>query len=73
MTEGNLHERMLPTRRGSNPQPPDHQSDAHNTETPWPAIPIFNANNADPDQTPHSMFRGVRSESLFANVPFMGR
>ena len=28
----NLHERMLPTRRGLNPQPPDHQSDAHPTE-----------------------------------------
>ena len=27
----NLHERMLPTGRGSNPQPPDHQSDAHPT------------------------------------------
>ena len=33
----NLHERMLPTLRGSNPQPPDHQSDAHPTEPPWPA------------------------------------
>ena len=32
----NLHERMLPTRRGSNPQPPDHQSDAHPTEPPKP-------------------------------------
>ena len=28
----NLHERMLPTRRGSNPQPPDHQSDTHPAE-----------------------------------------
>ena len=25
---------MLPTRRGSNPQPPDNQSDAHFTEPP---------------------------------------
>ena len=25
----NLHERMLPTWRGSNPQPPDRQSDEH--------------------------------------------
>ena len=33
----NLRERMLPTRRGSNPQPPDHQSDAHPTEPPSPA------------------------------------
>ena len=34
----NLHERMLPTRRGSNQQlPPDHQSDAHPTEPPRPA------------------------------------
>ena len=28
---------MLLTRRGSNPQPPDHQSDAHPTEPPRPA------------------------------------
>ena len=33
----NLHERMLPTRRGSNPQPPDHQKDEHPTEPPRPA------------------------------------
>ena len=31
----NLHERMLPPQRGSNPQPPNHQSDAHSTEPPW--------------------------------------
>ena len=30
----NLHERMLPTWRGLNPQPPDHQLDAHPTEPP---------------------------------------
>ena len=30
----NLHKRMLPTQRESNPQPPDHQSDAHPTEPP---------------------------------------
>ena len=29
----NLHEKMLPTRQRSNPQPPDHQSDAHPTES----------------------------------------
>ena len=28
----NLTERMLPTRQGSNPQPPDHQLDTHQTE-----------------------------------------
>ena len=28
----NLHKRMLLTQRGSNPQPPDHQLDAHLTE-----------------------------------------
>ena len=33
----NLHGRMLPTRRGSNTQPPDHQSGAHPTEPPRPA------------------------------------
>ena len=32
-----LHERILPTRCGSNPQPPDHQSDVHPTEPPRPA------------------------------------
>ena len=32
----NLHE-MLPTRRGSNPQSSDQQSDAHPTEPPRPA------------------------------------
>ena len=29
-----FYERILPTRRGSNPQPPDHQSDAHPTVPP---------------------------------------
>ena len=29
---------MLSTRRGSNPQPPDHQSDAHPTEPLRPAL-----------------------------------
>ena len=33
----NFHERMLPTQRGSNLQPPDHQSDKHPTEQPRPA------------------------------------
>ena len=32
ISRSNLHERMLPTRRGSNPQPPNHQSDAHLTK-----------------------------------------
>ena len=35
----NLHERMLLTRWGLNPQPPDHQSKAHPTEPPRPAFP----------------------------------
>ena len=30
----NLRERIFPTWRGSNSQPPDHQSDAHPTEPP---------------------------------------
>ena len=30
----NLHERILLTWRGSNPQPPDHQLDAHPTKPP---------------------------------------
>ena len=30
----NCHERMLPTRWGSNPQSPDHQSDTYPTEPP---------------------------------------
>ena len=34
----NLHERMLPTQRGSNPQPPNHQLDTHPTEPPRPAF-----------------------------------
>ena len=33
----NLHERMLLTRRGSNPQPLDLQSDTHPNEQPRPA------------------------------------
>ena len=33
----NLNTRMLPTRPGSNPQPPNHQSDVHLTEPPRPA------------------------------------
>ena len=32
---------MLLTRRGSNPQPPDHQSDAHPTEPPSPVKTAF--------------------------------
>ena len=34
-----LHERMLPTRRGSNAQPPVRKSDAHSTEPPGRAVP----------------------------------
>ena len=34
----NLYERMLPNRQGSNPQPPDGHSDAHQTEPPRPAV-----------------------------------
>ena len=30
----NLHEKMLPTPRGSNLQSPDHQLNAHPTESP---------------------------------------
>ena len=34
----NLHERMLPTRWGLNPQPPDHQLDEHSMEPQRPAF-----------------------------------
>ena len=34
----NLHERLLLTRRGSSPQPPNYQADADPTEPPRPAI-----------------------------------
>ena len=34
MNNFEFYERILPTRRGSNPRPPDHQSDAHPTESP---------------------------------------
>ena len=34
----NLNKRILPTWRGSNPQPPDHQSNAHPTEPPRPDV-----------------------------------
>ena len=54
----NLHERMLPTWRGSNPQPPDHQWDAHSTEPLMPALsimymspPVYDKHI--PDQTDH--------------------
>ena len=33
-------ERMLPSRRGSIQQPPDHQSDVHLTEPLMPALPL---------------------------------
>ena len=33
----NLHERMLPTQRGSNPQTPNNESDTHPTEPLRPA------------------------------------
>ena len=33
----NFHERMLPTQKGWNPQPPNHQSDAYPTEPQMPA------------------------------------
>ena len=32
-----LHERMLSTRQGLSPQPPDYRSDEHLTELPRPA------------------------------------
>ena len=34
----NLHERLLQTRRGSSPQPPNYQADADPTKPPRPAI-----------------------------------
>ena len=34
----NLYERMLQARRGSNPRPPDHQSDWHPIEPPRPCL-----------------------------------
>ena len=37
----NLHERMLPTQLGLNPQSPDHQSDAHPTEPQRPARDFY--------------------------------
>ena len=39
-------QRMLPTRRRSNPQPPDHQWDAQPTEPPRPAHPTGDQENA---------------------------
>ena len=38
---------MLPTWRGLNPQPPDHQSDAYPTEPPM----ILVVDSEGPDQT----------------------
>ena len=37
-----LHERILPTWRGSKTQPPDHQSDTHPTEPQRPAFLLEN-------------------------------
>ena len=37
ISRSNLHKRMLPTRQGLNPQPPDQQSDEHPTEPLRPA------------------------------------
>ena len=38
IAQSNLHERMLPAWRGLNPQPPDHQLEAHPTEPLRPAL-----------------------------------
>ena len=40
----NRHERMLPTGRRSNPQPPDYQSDAHSTAPPRPTCKVVLSN-----------------------------
>ena len=37
----NLHERMLPTRRGLNPRPHSFQSDANPTEPSRPTLPLI--------------------------------
>ena len=39
----NPQEKMLPTRQGSNLQPPDHQSDEYPTDPPRPAVDQMNA------------------------------
>ena len=41
ISRSNLHEKMLSTRRGSNPQPPEHQSDAHPTQPPRQAGAMY--------------------------------
>ena len=58
-----LHERMLPTRRESNPQPSDHQSDAQQTE-PSRLVKTYNIFPA-PDK------RWYPYNSLFCFVLFL--
>ena len=41
IARSNLHERKLLTRRGSNPHPPGHQSEAHTTEPLTPATVVL--------------------------------
>ena len=44
----NFHEKILPTRRRSNLQPPDHQSDAHPTGPPITKTYLYNIDPLKP-------------------------
>ena len=58
---------MLPTRLGSNMQPPDHQMDAHPNEPPRPA----QVDSNDIDQTANALsdlsFHWVYSTGTFSH------
>ena len=43
----NLHEKMLPDQQGSNPRPPDLQSDKHLTEPPRLTLKVVTTIAAD--------------------------
>ena len=50
---------MLPTRRGSNPQPPDHNSDTHPTEPPRQAGIVHVGERCSPSLTIYGSQGGV--------------
>ena len=68
----NLHKRILPVRRWSNPQPPDHQSDTHPTESPRPACVVGINWNCLGDDICYKPFSGA-NRITFTSEPLLSR
>ena len=59
--------RMLQTRRGSSPQPPDHKLDAHPTEPLRPAITMFEAEPFQPCKLHEKLSNSVHLDKTALN------